>query len=129
MCVNECVFENIRNSFFLFLLFTIFFFSSSCGVWLPGCALTLIFCVSALAATHKREHLHTYILYSSAHVFYTTRRQGEKAQAACCLCIHTQNRATHVFHLTERSALVRLTCAHFCVGEWQRNEIPKRSCV
>lgn len=91
MCACVCLrIEEIR---FFSLAFCYFFFSSSCGVWLPGCALTLIFCVSALAATHKREHIH---IYTQAHMCSTLPegKAKKRKQHAVCVYIHRTEQLT-----------------------------------
>lgn len=119
--MRECG-NSRRNSLFVVLLLLFFLFVAV--VWLPGCALTLIFCVSALAALHTNVHTYTYTLLKGAHVFslyYSTEkaRQGEKSM----LCIHTQNRATHVFRFNRVAPPINILLISMPAygSEWQKS--------
>lgn len=108
MFVWECG-NSRRNSLFVVLLLLFFLFVAV--VWLPGCALTLIFCVSALAATHKRAHIHIHCLKRTCVLSTVLQRQGKAKKSM--LCIHTQNSATHVFRFNRVAPHIKF-CSFYC---------------
>lgn len=120
--MRECG-NSRRNSLFVVLLFAIFSFRR-CRVvaWLRSNLNFLRFCFGC--STHKRAHIYIYTTQRRTCVlsvlFY---REGKARRKKSMLCIHTQNRATHVFRYNRVAPPFNILLISMSAygSEWQKS--------